>query len=53
MLQVLYVRMAKSMLSLVSFHDLVVAFLRPGRGKMQGNYIVKVADMAKPAQNLT
>jgi len=33
MLQVLYVRMAKSMLSLVSFHDLVVAFPRPGRGK--------------------
>ena len=33
MLQVLYVRMAKSMLSLLSFHDLVVAFPRPGRGK--------------------
>ena len=33
MLQVLYVRMAKSLLSLVSFHDLVVAFPQPGRGK--------------------
>ena len=45
MLQVFNVRMAKSMVSLVSFHDLVMAFLRPGCGKMQGNYIVKVADM--------
>ena len=33
MLQVLYVRMAKSMLSLVSFHDLVVAFSGPGHRK--------------------
>ena len=29
MLQVLYVRMAKSMLSLLSFHDLIVAFPQP------------------------
>ena len=33
MLQVLYVRMAKSMLGLVSFHYVVVAFPRPGHGK--------------------
>ena len=45
--------MAKSMLSLVSFHDLVAEKPGPGHGKMQGNYIVKVADMTKPAQDLT
>ena len=53
MLQVLYVRMAKSMLSLVSFHDLVMYKPWPGRGKMQGNFIVRMADMTKPALNLT
>ena len=33
MLQFLYVIMPNFMLSLVSFHDLVMAFPRPGRGK--------------------